>query len=408
MENKSINLRPLPYGMGTMTITIHNNIEYKKMVALPDGKRVRKTVHGKSQKECLARMKEVEESLGKNYVPQDKMILVDAMLSWLELTKRSKLKEQAYNRELGTIKNQIAKSKIAHFRYQSITSEEIKELLDKLNRQGYSHSVIKKTYDALNSFYRFSSERYHFDNPMKYVPKITKSNINAEEKEIAFFDKDDIKKFIAKATEKYGTGIPRYVYGYILSANLFLGLRIGELLALQWKDIDLTKNTIYVNKTLIEMPNPKYDASEPDKMKKQGIKKVIFRVQESTKTSKNRFVPINENAKELIIRHFEYSHFVEPDDYVISTRTRHSSTAKNISDTLKCIVTSAGLKTQKWNTHIMRHTCASLYFRAGVDLFTISRILGNSVEVLQSTYVHLIDEQLQIAAQKQTALLPTF
>lgn len=117
MENKSINLRPLPYGMGTMTITIHNNIEYKKMVALPDGRRVRKTVHGKSQKECLARMKEVEENLGKNYVPQDKMILVDAMLSWLELTKRSKLKEQAYNRELGTIKNQIAKSKIAHFRF---------------------------------------------------------------------------------------------------------------------------------------------------------------------------------------------------------------------------------------------------------------------------------------------------
>ena len=49
MENKSINLRPLPYGMGTMTITIHNNIEYKKMVALPDGRRLRKTVHGKSQ-----------------------------------------------------------------------------------------------------------------------------------------------------------------------------------------------------------------------------------------------------------------------------------------------------------------------------------------------------------------------
>lgn len=408
MENKSINLRPLPYGMGTMTITIHNNIEYKKMVALPDGRRVRKTVHGKSQKECLDRMKEVEESLVKNYVPQDKMPLIDAMLEWLQTTKQPTLKRQAYNRELGTIKNQIGKSDIAHFRYQSIKPKEIQELLNTLNEKGYSYSVIKKTYDSLNAFYRFVSAREHFENPMTFVSVWRKNNVTAEEKEVVFFENDDIKKFIDKATEKYATGTLKYANGYILSANIYLGLRIGELLALKWEDIDFTKNTIYVNKTLIEIPNPNYDATKPELMKNQNIKKVIFEVQKSTKRNKTRYVPMNENARTLILQHFQYASYTLPNDFVISTRTRHSTTTKNISDTIKCIVRNANLNVQKWNTHILRHTCASLYFRAGVDLYTISQILGNSVEVLQTTYVHLIEEQLQAAAQKQIAVLPNF
>lgn len=378
------------------------------MVTLPDSRKVRKTVHGNTQKDCLDKMKALEETLAKNHVPKNKMTLIDAIVIWLQTTKQPILKQQAYNRELGTIRNQIGKSAIAHFRYQSITPDEIQELLSTLNKNGYSYSVIKKTYDSLNAFYRFSSAREHFENPMLFVSVWKKSNVTAVEKDVVFFESDDIKKFIHKATEKYNTGTLKYTYGYILSANIFLGLRIGELLALKWEDIDFQQNTIYINKTLIEVPNPNYDATNPKLMKEKNIKKVIFKVQMSTKRNKTRYVPMNENARTLILQHFQYASFTSPEDFVISTRTRHSSTTKNISDTIERIVKNADLKVQKWNTHILRHTCASLYFRSGVDLFTISQILGNSVEVLQTTYVHLIDEQLQNAAQKQLSLLPVF
>ena len=50
---------------------------------------------------------------------------------------------------------------------------------------------------------------------------------------------------------------------------------------------------------------------------------------------------------------------------------------------------------QSSNTHIMRHTCASLLYRNGIDLNTIARILGNSEEVLRKTYVHFDDDNLR-------------
>lgn len=43
---------------------------------------------------------------------------------------------------------------------------------------------------------------------------------------------------------------------------------MGELLALQWKDIDFDNNTIYVCKTLVEINNPEYDKNDPELMKK--------------------------------------------------------------------------------------------------------------------------------------------
>lgn len=407
MSKKTI-IKPLPYGMGTMSLTKDGTIEYKKMVTLPDSRKVRKTVHGATQRECLDKMKELEENLDKNIVPRNKMTLIDAMLLWMETTKLPILKKQAYNRELGTIRNQIGKSDIGHCRYQSITPQEIQAILKSLNQNGYSYSVIKKTYDSLNAFFRYASNEEHFPNPMNNVTPWREKNVKAIKKEVDFFETSDIKKFIHQATEKYNTGTLKYPYGYALSANIYLGLRIGELLALKWSDIDFSNNTIYVCKTLIETKNPDYDDTHPEEMKAKNIKKVIFIIQNSTKKDKNRYVPMNENARTLLLQHYQYSSFTEPNDFVLSTRTRHSSTTKNISDSLKCIVTNAQLEKQKWNTHILRHTCASLYFRAGVDLYTISQILGNSVEVLQETYVHLIEEQLQTAAKKQAALLPQF
>ena len=405
---KKRTISPLPRGMGSMALTKDGTIEYKRVLKLKNGEKTRKTVHGNTQLECMKKMEELEKELNTNNKPKNKQTLVEAMYEWMELKKRPILKEQAYKREIGTIKNQIGRSRIGHYRYQTIKPEEIQAVLNDLNNKEYSYSVIKKTYDSLNAFYRYVSVRDKFDNPMLLVEVWKKKNVNAEEKQIAYYDEEDIHKFVRTAGERYKTGKLRYETGYALAANLYMGLRVGELLALQWKDIDFAKRSVFVCKTLIEVDNPYYDSEKPEKMKELGIHKVNFCVQMSTKREKNRYVPLNNNALELLTKHFDNAKYTEPDDYVISTINRKMSTPKNVSDTIKCIVKRGGLKTQEWNTHILRHTCASLYFKAGVDLFVIATILGNSVEVLQSTYVHLIEDQLQEAAKRQAEQLPNF
>ena len=181
-----------------------------------------------------------------------------------------------------------------------------------------------------------------FHNPMELVLMPRRTNIKVEQKEIEWFEKEDIDKFVEACGTKYNSGRIKYKYGYILAANIYLGLRGGELLALQWKDIDLDKNTIYICKTLIEVRNSDGTTS--------------FEVQESTKRDNNRYVPINSKAKDLILKYKEIAEFIEPEDFVISTSNHKTNTLKNLSDMIRNIEEEGGTTVRAHNTHILRCT----------------------------------------------------
>lgn len=387
----------LPYGEGSMSL-YEGEIFYKKQITLPDGSKKRIAVRGKTPQICLQKMREKEEEL-KSTTPQTKEILLDAMLLWADTIKMPTLKKQSYTRLISTINNQIGKYDIGHSRYQSITTEDIQTHINLLNKKELSHSTIKKTYDALNDFYRYASIRHKFDNPMLLVVMPVIDNIKKETREIVWFEESDINKFIAESTAKWRTGRVKYVGGYIYAANIFLGLRIGELLALQWQDIDFDKRSLYVCKTLIEENNPDYDENDPKS------KKVRFTIQPTVKTSHNRYVPINTKAMELIEEHKKLCQFTEPKDYVISTRNRKTTTAKNADDTIKAIQRNAETDVQGASTHCLRHTCASLLYKKGVPSELIAKILGNSVEVLRKTYLHFEEQQLYNAVDSITRQL---
>lgn len=392
-------LPKLPYGEGTFFYHV-NSIGYRKRIKCSNGSYKNKTVYGKTTKECMKKMREYEKECNKHQFDNNHKILYDAMLEWFVYIKQPTLKSQSATRLESTIRNQIGNADIGHFQYRQISSNEIQSLINQLNACNYSYSTIKKTYDALNDFYRYVTVKDRFDNPMTLVVMPTISNVKSETKTTEFFEKDDINKFIEECSAKYNTGSYKYRYGYALAANIYLGMRMGEYLALQWKDIDFEKNTIYISKTLIEEVNPEYDKNSPDLMTEQGIHKVRFVIQQSTKKSKNRYIPINTKAKELLLKHKDISEYIEENDYVISTRNGKTSTIKNMSDCIKKIEKAAETKVQSSGTHILRHTCASLYFRAGVPVETICQILGNTREVCEKTYVHFIEEQLQNAAHK--------
>lgn len=384
----------LPYGQGTISQFNDDLLIYKKNIKLPNGRTVRKSVYGKTPKICMDRMKEAEQELFNSKAVVCNDLLIDAIYKWLELTHKSTVKPQSYQRLLGTARNQIEESEIGHLRYQEVTSDDIQFVINNLNQQGLSHSTIKKVYNLLGAFYKHVSLRDHIDNPMLLVKMPKVSNVLAEVKQVEWFEKDDIDKFISACDIHYPNGRLKYKYGYILAANIFMGLRGGELLALQWKDIDFNANTAYVSKTLIE-----YRDSDG---------KTHFEIQNSTKRDVNRYVPINSKAKELILQYKDTCEFTDPDDFVISTANRKTNTLKNLSDMIKKIEDDGNTTVRAHNTHILRHTCASLYFKAGVRVEVICKILGNSREVCEKTYIHFVEEQLKDAASQTVQAIDFF
>ena len=384
----------MPHGEGSFSQLKNGSWEYKKNVILPNGERKRLSASGKTQAIALERMKEKELKATSQYVDEEKEVLYDAMIKWAEKVKKPTLKEQSYDRLKKTINNQIRPSDIGYSRYQFITSEEIQVMIATLNSNGYSYSVIKKTYDALNAFFRYASAKNHIENPMLLVTMPRNVNVKKEDKEIVWFEQEDIDLFLKECHAKFNTGTPRYKGALVLGANIYMGLRIGELIALQWKDIDLESDKVFVTKTWVKIDNPDYDPSDPNS------KKQICKIQSSNKTNKNRIVPLSPHAKKLLLEHKLLSPFTEPDDYVISTINRSFSDAYKCNDTIKTLCKNANTSIQNATTHSLRHTCASLLFRAGNRIEIICQILGNSREVCEKTYVHFVEEQLNQAVIK--------
>ena len=384
-KNKREVIPKLPYGQGTINIMPDGETYiYKKNVA---GKR--HSVYGTSVKEVMSLMVAYERDIKRKAGQKENITLAEAMYSWLEKYKKPKLKKTSYDTLRKTISSRIDNHDIGLTRVYAIDADMIQEHLNSLNETDcLSYSTIKKCYDALNDFYRnYFIQGKIETNPMLVVQMINKENIIKETKKIEFFESEDIKLFTSQACRIFPwSGKPQYQYGFCLCANIFLGMRAGELLALRWKDIDFNKGTIYVHENLQLVSN---HAGKPNQ---------VYKTQ-SLKNYQNRHIHMNTKAQYYLELQKKYSGFTNPDDYVCCTRDGRHAAITYLSSNIKEIEYSAGTKVRAHGTHVIRHTCASLYFRKGVRIELIASLLGHSVEVCRSTYIHFVEEQKKTAAE---------
>lgn len=384
-EERRESIPKLPHGQGTITwLPDRGQYSYKKPV---NGKRV--VVYGETVKEVMALMDKREKNGYKEVKRQEKITLAEAMYGWLEKYKKPKLKKTSYDTLMKTVASRIDGFDIGTMRMSAIDSDMIQEHLNMLNENEHlSYSTIKKCYDALNDFYRNRTLQGKVKiNPMLAVEMVNKENVIKKTKEIEFFEEDDIKKFIEEASLLLTwSRQPKYQYGFCLCANIYLGMRAGEILALKWKDVDFEKGSIYIHENLQLVSN------------RGGTPKQVYETQ-SLKNYQNRHIHMNQMARHYLECQKKYSQYTEPDDYVCCTQNGTHAAVSYLSSNIKRIEKAAGTKVTAYGTHIIRHTCASLYFRKGVRVELIAALLGHSVDVCRGTYIHFVEEQKKEAVE---------
>ena len=163
---------------------------------------------------------------------------------------------------------------------------------------------------------------------------------------------------------------------------LTTGIRVGEALALRWSDISFDKKLMRVNKNLALV-------KKRDTEKTKNLRKYIF-IEQNTKTkNSNRVIPLSDAAITYLQELFKITGGF---DVVLANKNGSYVLHKNLDRTYKRILDNAGLN--KTGIHTLRHTFASKLFRSGVDIKTISEILGHSdVGVTSDIYIHIIQEQ---------------
>jgi integrase len=161
---------------------------------------------------------------------------------------------------------------------------------------------------------------------------------------------------------------------------VFTGLRIGELLALRWRDVDLESGVLRVTRSVYE---GHFD--EP-------------------KTARSRrSVPLGARSIEILLARKPAG--VDPEDLIFSTRTgtafeRHNLSHKQLRPACKRL----GLTGISW--HWLRHANATLLDAVGTPLGTVQTLLGHaSAEITREIYLHSLPADARTAVQKVEDLL---
>ncbi len=313
---------------------------------------------------------------------------------WLENTLYNKLKPTSFARIKVTLNNQVYPH-LGEIPINKLTRNNIQDMVNSLNKDGLSYSSIKKAYEAVGSCIK--DYRIHVSiafNPCEGVtlPEHSKRVIS----NISFFTEDQCQLIIKESTRTFKNGKPVYRLGQSIVVLLFTGLRIGELLALTWSDIDFDNRTIDVNKNAVVAP-----VSTDNKTSYLLIN------QNSTKThSGNRIIPMSDPAYNALQEIYKIN---GDKKYVMSSSNGRQVTPRNINRMFHSILKQTGIATtidEQCGVHTLRHTFASMLFKNGEEVKTVSELLGHSdTKITENIYIHLIHKQKVKAIQSLNNLL---
>ena len=280
---------------------------------------------------------------------------------------KNRVKEITYINKLSKVNNQILPY-FGDFAISDITPLEVRRwqnnLMESINSKTgtkYSSYYIKSINTVFKSIFSFAV-KFH---SLKENPVVKAGTLKLHyEKKMDIWMVEDFRKFVELIKHREIS----YVGFHIL---FFCGLRVGEMLALTRKDVDLKKMTIDINKTY----------------KKIGTRDIIT----STKTeSSNRVIKVNNKLCELLESYFEKIYDLGENDRIFNV-TRYA-----FRDDMKRYCKKAKLK--RIRLHDLRHSHASMLINAGVNPLALSKRLGHTrVDMTLNVYSHLYpayDEKL--------------
>ena len=334
-----------------------------------DGKAIRKSVYGKTQKEVINKLNEVKYQMNNDiYVEKNGIKLVKIM----EDIREEKLASNTisggqYARLKWTI-NKIKNSKLGEMKIQDVTKNDIQEFLNSI--KDLSDSYIKKLYEQFVQAYRRAEiKKYITYNPMY---EVIKPKSDKQTKVVEALDINAQKAFTEYLNK---VSIENEPYKNIFLIQMYMGLRIGEVLVLSTENIDLENKLLYVKRTLT------------------NDKEFAIILGNKTKTyAGNRTLPIPDFLMPIFEEQIKYSN-ENLHNLIFTTNDNYIRTSA-INKELKRIFEEE-LKTSSTNisTHCLRHTYGTRCIEAGMTAVVLQRLMGHKdVTVTLNTYTSVFNK----------------
>lgn len=290
----------------------------------------------------------------------------------------------------------------ANLRIRDITLKRYQDALLDLKKRGYAENTIAGVHRTGRMIFKKAVELGLIKkDPTEFavVPRERKTVEELEtKKEIPkYLERDELLHFLNTAKEK---GLDHDYPMFLTLA--YTGMRIGELAALKWSDIDFDEQSISITKTLYNPNNnsKKYELLTPKT-------KSSIRVIDIDVYVLNELKKLRTTQNEIRMRHRDIYHdanfvFAKLNNYDL---LGYPENLKMIRLRMRRLLRLAGLD-QTLSPHSLRHTHTSLLAEAGATLEEIMERLGHvDDQTTRNVYLHITKTRKKEVSQKFAKLM---
>lgn len=347
-----------------------------------NGKRIWGFVYAKTYREALEKKLQAQEPYLKCKADKNDPLFQNVAKSWLT-EKKVLLKPSSYARYEHFLNSHIL-PEFGRFRCGQIDAGQIDKYLMKKQAAGQLHSekglsqrTVTGIYGMIRNIMFFAESTYHIKTNIHQMHSIHIKNVPGN-----VFTVTSLLRLKNAAELEYREDLR--CLGILFC--MYTGLRVGELCALKWSDIHMDTRVVCISRTIQRLTRT--EKSEKKTYLCEGSPKTI--------TSK-REIPICEELYRVLD---EYSSVYEKNAYFLSGRTEKCVEPRNFQYYFKRFQEKHEI--EPLNCHALRHTFATIGIASGIDVKTVSELLGHSsVNITLNYYVHTSMEQ----KKKQIELL---
>ena len=347
------------------------------------GKAIYKNVLGRSQAEVKEKLKQaIGEAQALDITKAGKYTVGEWMAVWFQDYAKIKVRPSSHQTYQGYIHNHI-RPNIGDISLEKLTSLDLQKFYKKLLAQGrvdrveakgqpkgLSAKTVRNIHQILSSALKLAQEqRLIHSNPAEgcALPRV-------EHQEMKTLTTVQLASFFREARE---SGVFELYY-----LELATGLRRGELLGLKWEDVDLARGDLRV---------------------RRQVSRINGEVVEAPLKTKNayRTLPLAEDTVSVLK---EQRKKVGNSPWVFPSPNGGPISPDSVLHMLHRVLKRAGLP--KVRFHDLRHTFATLALQNGVDVKTVSGMLGHfSAGFTLDTYAHITSAAQRQAAQTMGSVL---
>ena len=255
--------------------------------------------------------------------------------------------------------------------------------ITKTNKDGHEEPIsprtAKRIFIMMQSVFHYAiKQRIIKDNPCDGVELPRKDSTQEEKRK--FLTEEEFPKFLEMFDGEKSD------FDRMILILLHTGMRSGELLGLQWNDIDFDRKLIFINHTLSDVGGIHFLTTP----KTKGSKRII--TMNSTVTELLKIQKKYELEKRMMLKEFEHP------EMIFTSNLGNYKDRSSLNTSFKKRLKGTGFEFM--TLHCLRHTNATLLLNSGVDIKIISEHLGHSdISTTANIYADVLASSRQKTAE---------